>query len=1139
MPADNGNIVRGGLANEKFLRHASGSSVAQTSLARKDDSIWRGGLDKNVDAQTVAPLRRLSPCMPDLDEKIEKLSAAIASLESQRQILGDAVVDPAIKALREQLTQLKTTSRSTEERKLVTIVFTDVSGFTALSEKLDPEKVRELINACFDWLVPVVQKYEGTIDKFIGDEIMALFGAPIAHEDDAERALRAALEMMDAITAFNHANGTEFGLHAGINTGLVVAGQIGGHDRRDYSVMGDAVNLAARLEQASSDGEIFVGPATYRLTKQLFDFEPIASLTLKGKEAPVEVHRLLSAKTAPKSIRGIEGLRAPLVGRDEELEEIRCALADLDRGQGSMLAILGEAGLGKSRLIAETRALLPAKVTWAEGRALSYTVGMSYWLAREILLSLLGAKAEAEIASALRNSLNEQADLYPFLARLLELPIEAAAEEQIKFLSSEALRSRMLEALRNYVRARAEREPLILVWEDLHWCDPSSWEVLETLFPLCNNVPLLMLCVSRLEDNRAAEMLQGDDGKCIRRMIRLSPLSRDESYVLVQQLLKIENLPERLRELILNRAEGNPFFVEELLRSLIDTGVIVLREGRATALREIQALEIPQTLQGVLAARIDRLPGENKQALQRASVIGRIFQQRVLAYIYEQDARPRLQAYLKELQRREFIQSREQRTSETAGLERDEYIFTHAITHDVAYASMLLARRKALHQQIAEAIETLFPGRIDELSATLGYHFERAEATERAILYLGRAAERAKATFANAEAIGFYESAIRLIARAGEKRFRQDGARLNEGLGDVLTLAGRHDDARTAFARALNLVENAELISRARLHRKLGFSHSLQRHFAETTHEFDLADKGLGEPADKHVADWWEEKVWIQLERMHLFYWQGMVKEMWEVADQFRTLILERGAAWQRSKFFKTLALWMLMDSRFQPSLECVQLARRAVAASEEANNPAETPHVNFVLGLIELFHGDLEDAAAQCGEAFRMAERTGDLVLQARCLTYRAVAYRRLGDVPRCRTEAERTLVLAEELKMVEYMAMAKASLAWVEWRGKNEVEGEKLANEALELWHGMENPYSMDWMALWPLIAIAFARRDIARAIELATGLLEENQHPPPEKLSAVVRKACEEWQNGVQEGAASGLAEAIKIAQELRYI
>src|SRR5215813_105136 len=205
------------------------------------------------------------------EAKADKIKESIAALEAQRSALGDAVVDSAIAALREQLSQLRPDADkgpTLDERKLVTILFADIAGFTALSEKLDPEEVRRLINACFDGLVPVFQKYGGTIDKFIGDEIMALFGAPIAHEDDAERALRAALEMMDAIAVFNQANGTELGMHAGINTGLVVAGQIGGHDRRDYSVMGDAVNLAARLEDASSVGEIFVGPATYRLTKQ-------------------------------------------------------------------------------------------------------------------------------------------------------------------------------------------------------------------------------------------------------------------------------------------------------------------------------------------------------------------------------------------------------------------------------------------------------------------------------------------------------------------------------------------------------------------------------------------------------------------------------------------------------------------------------------------------------------------------------------------------------------------------------------------------------------------------------------------------------------------------------------------------------
>jgi class 3 adenylate cyclase len=1080
--------------------------------------------------------------MADLDAQIEKLSAAIAGLELQRGNLGEAVVDPAIAALREQLAQLETARAPTaDERKLVTILFADVSGFTALSEKLDPEKVRELINACFDWLVPVVQKYDGTIDKFIGDEIMALFGAPVAHEDDAERALRAGLDMMDAIVAFNHANGTELSLHLGINTGLVVAGQVGGHDRRDYSVMGDAVNLAARLEEASSVGEIFVGPATYRLTQRIFDFEPVAPLKLKGKEAPVEVHRLLGAKVAPKSTRGIEGLRAPLVGRDNELEEIRRALADLRDGQGSILAILAEAGLGKSRLIAEARALLPANVTWAEGRALSFTAGMSYWLAREIVLSLLNVKQEAaqsEVAAALQKSLEGQSELYPFLARLLELPMDAATEERVKFLSSEALRSGILDALRGYIRRRAQREPLVLVWEDLHWCDPSSWEVLEMLVPLSNEVPLLVLCAARLEDNRLLQVLQENEDGGVRHVIRLSPLTRDESGSLIQQLLKIENFPARMRELILNRAEGNPFFVEELLRSLIDAGAIVLEGDRAAATREIDAMEVPETLQGVLAARIDRLPTANKQTLQRASVIGRIFQRRVLACLYKERA-PRLQASLGELQRREFIQSREQQASETAGLEEGEYIFKHAITHDVAYDSMLFARRKELHHLAAEAIEALFPGRLDELSATLGFHYERAEATERAIFYLGRAAERAKATFANAEAIAFYESAIGQITRSGDGQFRDGGLRLNEGLGDVMTLVGRHEEARDAFGRARILAGNADPISRSRLHRKIGFSHSLQRHFAETAREFGLADQELGEPEDAGAPDWWEEKVQIQLERMHLFYWQGMVNEMRELAGQCRAVIAEHGAAIQRAKFLKMIALSMLMESRFRPSQECVELARRAVSTSEEAHNPAEAGHINFVLGLIELCHGDFGAAADQCGRVLAMAERTGDLVLQSRCLTYRAVAFRRLGDLARCSIEGKRTLELATKLGMVEYIAMAKASLAWVAWRQQDHAEAEKLASEALELWHGMDDPYGVDWMALCPLIAIALHRQDTSAAIGFARGLLAENQHPLPEKLLNPIRKACDEWQSGAQESATADLASAMCVARELSYL
>jgi class 3 adenylate cyclase/tetratricopeptide (TPR) repeat protein len=1081
--------------------------------------------------------------MSELDE--DELSTAIAGLERQRALLGDAVIEPAIAALRQQLAQLKAETvnqASAEERKLVTIVFADVSGFTALSEKLDPEKVRELTNACFECLVPIVQKYGGTVDKFIGDEIMALFGAPVAHEDDAERALRAALEMMDEIAVFNRKYVTELGLHLGINTGLVVAGQVGAGAHRNYSVMGDAVNLAARLEDASSTGEIFVGPVTYRQTRPLFDFEALPPLSLKGKGALVQVYRLLGAKATPEPTRGIGGLRAPLIGRDEELEQIGNAMAELARGNGSALAIVGEAGLGKSRLVAEARSYLPANTVRAEGRALSFTAGMSYWLAREIVLSLLGVSAEAEqaeIVGSLQSTVDVYgpSEVYPYLARLLELPMESPMEDRVKFLSAETLQTRILEALGDYVRSRAKHLPLVLIWEDLHWCDPSSWQVLKTLLPLSAEVPLLLLCVARPDDNRLSEIFREAKYPC--HTIELSPLTRKESGSLVQQLLHLENFPDRMREVVLNRAEGNPFFLEELLRSLIDTGVLTLREGRAIPTREIDTVEIPDTLQGVLAARIDCLQQNNKQALQRASVIGRIFQQRVLAHLYNNQKGVGLDASLRELQRREFIQSREQQASETAGLEEDEYIFKHAITHDVAYSSILLARRKELHRLAAEAIQTLFPDRLDELSATLGYHFEKAEVAEQAAFHLGRAAERAKATFANAEAIGFYESAIRQISASTEPHLREMGAPLNEGLGDVLTLVGRHDEAREAFDRARALLTDAESVSRSRLHRKSGLSHNLQRHYDATGCALDAAETELDRSPETSSSEWWEEKVQLQLERMFLFYWQGMATEMRALAAKYRSAVEERGSAAQRGRFFQMLALSLLTGSRYRPSEECLSLAELAVSESQGSPNLSEAAHIRFVFGFVHLWSRNFKDAIEQIGVALGLAERIGDLVVQARCVTYLAVAYRCSGHVENAETSAERALELAKRLRMIEYIAMAKASLAWVAWRRGNDVDAEMLAEQALQLWHGMDDPYGFDWMALWPLIAITLSRKDMVRAIGFVRGLLDESQHPMADELSAPMRAALAEWRNDCSSGAASHIAAGIKLATELNYL
>ncbi len=1096
--------------------------------------------------------------MSDLDEQVEKLNAAIVGLEAQRAALGDAVVDSALAALRQQLAQLEASSvdgSATEERKIVTILFADVSGFTALAEKKDAEEVRALINACFEYLVPVVQKYGGTIDKFIGDEIMALFGAPVAHEDDAERALRTALELMEAMAGFNRANGTDLNLHIGINTGPVIAGKIGAQDRHDYSVMGDAVNLAARLEDASPDGQIFVGPKTHRQTAGLFEFEKLPPLNLKGKESAIEVHRLIGLSGASKRVRGIEGLHAPLVGRETELAEIHDALAAVRRGSGGIVAVVGEAGLGKSRLLAEARAPVAATVRWAEGRALSYTAGMSYWLAREILCSLLKVNAEeapSKIEAALRASLEQELpgkvdDVYPFLGRVLDIAMTADMEERVKFLPAETVQARILQAFQDYVRACAGRQALVLVWEDLHWCDPSSLRVFETLLPLTAEVPLLLLAASRPDEKLVTELLArtSEVYSAKYRRIQLSPLSRQESGSLIEQLLKIENLPDQMRELILDRAEGNPFFLEELLRSLLDAGLIVLEQGRIVPTREIQSVDIPETLQSVLMARIDRLEAGNKGVLQKASVIGRVFQQAVLALLQAEKSlrERRLDGSLRELQRREFIQSREQGTSEAAALQENEYIFKHAITHDVAYNSMLVSRRRELHKLAAEAIEALFPDRLEELSATLGFHFERAHAAERATYYLGRAAKRAQANFANQEAVAFYRSALAQLEPTLDAKqeigTKEIAGRLYEGLGDVLNLMGEHVEARASYDRARSVVPLGERVWHSRLYRKWGSSQAVQRHYDETARSLDLAGEMLGVATDASTNEWWEEKVQIELERMFLCYWQGMASEMMELAAKVRPLVEERATPAQRGKFFQMLALSHLSRDRYLASEECLALAQLAASATEESADLPQIAYARFVLGFVHLWRGNLGDAVEHFEAALQLAERVGDPVIQARCLTYLVVAHRRAHQVVGIKRYAPRALKVATQIGMVEYLAMVKANLAWAFWREGHPSEAETSAQEALDLWHGMKDPYGFDWMALWPLIAIAVARDKMADAIESARALFGPNQHPLPKELTTIAQQAIDHWQKNEPELARTDLAHAIASGREDRSV
>jgi predicted ATPase/class 3 adenylate cyclase len=1097
--------------------------------------------------------------------EIEQLERAITALEAQRALLGDTVVDAARSGLVKRLAALRAPLASTNqtatsepgERKLVTVMFADISGFTALSEKLDPEGVRNVINACFEGLVPVIEKYGGTVDKFIGDEIMALFGAPVANENDPERALRAALEMQEALDRFNAENAGDLGLHFGINTGVVLAGDIGSRGRRQYSVMGDAVNLASRLGDASERGEIFVGPDTYRLTSGLFEFKALAPLSLKGKAEPVPVWRLLGPRRRPASRRGIEGLCSPLVGREKEVGVMQSALEALRAGKGGTIALQAEAGLGKSRLVAEARHGVAEGLTWVEGRCLSYTEGSSYWVARDVFRGLLGVKPEispAEVIAALHGGVTRLCgerfgEIYPLLGRFLEVRLEKEFEQQIADLPAEVLRQRMVEAYREFVRLHTLQGPMVLVWEDLHWADPSSLSLLEQLLPLTSDHPLLVLLVFRPEEGPTLTWHCQRQAKLgpLYQTLELVPLSHAESAQLAGSLLRIENLPGETRDLILRKAEGNPFFLEELLRSLIDAGFVALGAEGAVAVKPVSDLDVPDTLQGVIASRIDHLPAEHKRALQTASVIGRVFQQRVLGLLLERESvKLELEETLTSLRRREFVRLR---IPGAAGFKDsawdDEYIFKHVLTQVVTYNSLLLARRKSLHRLAGEAIEALFPEALDELSATLAYHFERAEDRDKAIHYLTRAAIRAKAIYANAEAISFYRTALAqvysLLEHGGADRdaWQQRAAYLNEDLGEVLALVAKYDEALASHQEVLERVSKQDVICRSRIFRKIARIHQTQRRYEESLRALQEADIALGEARTPSSSQGWQEWIEIQVDRMYAHYWLGEVTEMAELAEKAKPILQQYGEVLQQRKFLRGMVLLGLRRDCYVVTDETLAYARALFAVLEQSEDDAEVALDRFLVGFTHLWRGDLTESEAHLQAALRLAERTGNVEVQSRCLTYLTVLFRKRGQVDETQIFSERSIVVAKAGRMIEYISMAQANQAWVAWRRGDPAEAKNKAEESFAVFEKVAQGRMFRWTALWPLLGVALARNSDQEAVQHAQALLDPRDQAPPPALASLLNEAVQSWEAGRPEPTRATLQRAVELATTLGYL
>ena len=772
------------------------------------------------------------------------------------------------------------------QRRQVTVVFVDLSGYTHLSEKIDSEQLYELVQQCTKMFANAVYKYDGIVDKFTGDGLMALFGAPIAHENNAELAIRAALDMQTDLVNLSaqlqDQLGSEIKAHIGLHSGHVVVGGVGSNMMMNYTAIGDVVNLASRIETAAGPGMILVSDAVYRQVRSLFDFESLAPIQLKGVTHPVTTHQVLGAKSNPGSVRGIEGLYAPMIGRDGELERLQQAInAMTSEKLGRFVAVSGEAGIGKSRLISEFKSFLsqlPVQV--AEGYSLIYRKGVAYWIFQDLILRLLEVDAEtpkvecqARLRSRVTRALPESAhEILPYLEHLLSLPLsDPKAAKRIEFLAADQLRQQIFLAVRELILAEARQKPIVLILEDLHWADNSSLALLDFLLEVTLKNPVVIVAVSRaFTDAKLSEIKKRASDQLRLRFTDLSlmSLSPDQSDRLLSQLLAIYNMPESLRNHIVQRAAGNPLYIEEILRMLIDRNTLQREDGH-WQLRDkvdLNTLGVPDTLEGLILTRFDHLELFQRHVLKVASVIGRGFTRSIIFNCLPNLTNDEISRSFTILLDREFILP-----DPSPG---GEYMFKHILVSDTIYGTLLKRERKELHSKVAETIEELFADRLDEQIDVLARHYFWGERKDRALHYLILAGQKAARNYNTSQAQKHFEDALSLLPDV--EHSHQQALQVHIGLGDALALAGDYPKTRAAFEQAVKILsgdENANGEIACSLQRKIGMTYECQGDYDQAlvclnTASQVLMEAGLDSPAE--LSQILNDTGWIHFRRSNL-----------------------------------------------------------------------------------------------------------------------------------------------------------------------------------------------------------------------------------------------------------------------------
>ncbi len=706
------------------------------------------------------------------------------------------------KHLAEQI--LKGRSALEGERRQVTVLFADVAGFTALAEKLDPEEVHRIIDRCFEMITAEVHRFEGTINQYTGDGVMALFGAPIAHEDSPRRAVHAALGIQRALRDYSRELQAERGLtvqmRIGINTGPVVVGRFGDDLRMDYTAVGDTTNLAARLQQSARPGSVLVSEGTHKLITGYFETLDLGEVSVKG-HAPVRAFEVLRARGRRAQLDvAVERGLTPLVGRERELATLLDLFREVKAGRGQVAFIAGEAGIGKSRLVLELRRALAhagEDATWLEGRCVSFGQSIPFLPMVDQLRENFRIEefdGEPEIIAKVEHGMRRMGELeahIPYIRYLLGVD---PGDPAILVMDASARRKKMFDACRALSLRGAKQRSLVLLLEDLHWIDSSTEEYLGSLMDSVAGVPLMLILTYRVGYTPPF------GSRSFYTTLTVHSLSEAEALTMAGRVLGTEHFPKGLKAALMEKAEGVPLFVEEVTKTLLDLGVLRRENGGYRMVKGVEEVSVPDTIQGIIMARLDRLGEDGKRTVQLASVIGRQFLRRLLERIA--GLAGQLEGLLAELKELEIIY-------ELGLLPEPAYIFKHAVIQDVAYNSLLRERRKELHRAVGYAIEELYADRLAEHYAELAHHFAQAEERKKAMEYSVLAGDRWAHAFANAEAKDHYAHALEAAEKVVPLLDPGLLANIHAKLGAVLMVLAEYEAAAAEYQRALELIRRA------------------------------------------------------------------------------------------------------------------------------------------------------------------------------------------------------------------------------------------------------------------------------------------------------------------------------------------